>query len=108
MPLIMSGMHNEPAVELSIRLSPAGGEVAVGEMLSVSEIPVDIRDDAVYPRLMVPSRIGSVRLRDTPPGGGIRRSWRWCVREGQFVLSMAKAHEGAYGAVPPECNGALI
>jgi type I restriction enzyme S subunit len=69
---------------------------------------VEINPDENYRQVTVRLFHKGVILRGEQPGGMIRTTRQWCVREGQVLLSRIDARNGAIGLVPKELDGAIV
>ena len=69
---------------------------------------VCLEDAAEYTRITIRTNCGGVVVRDRLPGAKIKTKHQYRIHAGQLAVSKIDARNGAFGAVPPEAEGAVI
>jgi type I restriction enzyme M protein len=80
----------------------------LGDVLLRRREAIEVVDDVIYKRLTIKVKGRGVALRDEVAGTAIGTKRQFVVHLGQFVLSKIDAHNGAFGLVPDDCDGAII
>jgi type I restriction enzyme S subunit len=83
-------------------------KVRLGDVLKRCKDEIRIQDFDLYTRLTIRMNGKGIILRDKIAGGEIGTKLQFTTRAGQLLLSKIDARNGAFGIVPPECNGAII
>ena len=83
-------------------------EVALGEVLKRRREVVSIEDDECYKRVSIRLNNRGVALRDKQLGEWIGTKTQFRIKQGDFIISKIDARNGAFGVVPPSCDGAII
>jgi len=81
--------------------------VKVGEILTLSKVPVTIDPLATYKQVTVRLFHNGLVLREDKKGQEIKSN-QWLIRKNQFVISRIDARNGAMGIVPPELDKAVV
>lgn len=82
--------------------------VRLGELLTRSVEPVDIKDDVEYRRVTVRNYGRGVVLRDVVEGKRIGTKRQYRIRSGQWLVARYDVRHGGCGLVPPELDGAIV
>jgi len=82
--------------------------IPLGRVLTRRKDQVLVQDGATYARVTIRMNGKGVVVRDTVPGSAIATKLQFRVGAGQLVLSKIDARNGAFGILPPACDGAII
>jgi type I restriction enzyme S subunit len=82
-------------------------KVKLSELLSQLKIIVQIDNNKEYKLVTVSSK-GTIRQREIVKGLEIKGEKAFEAKRGKFIYSRLSVHNGAFGIVPPELDGALL
>jgi type I restriction enzyme, S subunit len=82
--------------------------VRLGDVLHRRRDVIDIQETEIYKRITIRMNGRGITIRDSAYGREIGTKRQFISRFGQLVLSKIDARNGAFGIVPPECDGAII
>ena len=82
-------------------------KVKLSELLEQLKIIVQIDNNKEYKLVTVSSK-GTIRQREIVNGLEIKGEKAFEAKRGKFIYSRLSVHNGAYGIVPPELDGALL
>ncbi len=82
-------------------------KVKLGDVLEQIKIPVEIENSKEY-KLVTVSNTGSIKLREIVKGYEIKANKAFLVKGGKFMYSRLSIHNGAFGLIPNELDGALV
>lgn len=100
---LQSLMRNKITVPVSQITSP----LAISSFLVRNKNTITVDDDKTYKRLTIRMHAKGVAERDTLTGVKIGTKRQYVVSAGQLVISKIDARQGAFGIVPPDCDGAI-
>jgi type I restriction enzyme M protein len=82
--------------------------IRLRDVLSRRKDPIEIKNGQKYKRITIRVKGRGIVLRDELDGSKIGTKRQFAVEAGQFALSKIDARNGAFGVIPPECDGAVI
>lgn len=82
--------------------------VAIGQIITRSLIPIEIKDDILYDQVTLKTNGGGAVPRGKKIGKEIGTKKQFIVFKGQFIMSKIDARNGAFGIISKELDGAVV
>ena len=93
--------------KITVPVPQKTSSVAISSFLVRNKNTITVDDNKTYKRLTIRMHAKGVTERDTLAGVKIGTKRQYVVSAGQLVISKIDARQGAFGIVPPDCDGAI-